>query len=717
MSIFDDFVQEHLRTPPGMEPGAPPDEPGEWRGQAFQRQLAVVASAPRPIPSGTVAEARERIRAAMNDYLSTPEPGQGQGPALPLLLVRAAPGVGKSFAAAETAERLALEGRRVLYAGPRHAFFQDVLAVAGRPELWYEWLPRQFGDAEKGQPQTCGYTEQIASWLYKGYRAMDFCSGVCGWDFVRRCPYHAQKKVKAPIIFGQHAHVALAHPLSFAAVIGDENPIGAFQHEWTIPARQVAPAGMDPQQPLTPMLHKLAGLAVLNERLSGPELLVRLGGAQEVLEACELFRMDAEALALAPQLHRAEDAARADYFHLPALIGLLVRESRAALQNPEQLDMFTHRVNGRDAKSGNTYPHRVIVSGNGHLILLLRHPVNDQLPPHVIWLDATGDAHLYEAAFGRPVEVVDATPEFRGRVFQVYDRANGKSTLLDEKGSAREEPLRQLKAQIAAIAGRYVRPAVITFQGVVEAVRVVDAGGPTRTTTDAHGLPQPTEGELSSAHFYAARGTNQFQECDAIIIAGTPQAPRTGLERAARMLFFERMAPFQTAWSTAVRAYAYTDPVDGLGRGYPVSGFWGDGDLQAVLWSVREAEIIQAAHRGRPVLRPVDIWLLTNLPLPELPPDRLLSLQELLAAPAGVEVFKWTAVLAFAERRAGEAGFVTAGDLVGEFGLSRNTAAKYLDTLIRELGWQAAAAPSTGGRPARGAALPESTGDFRAVAP
>lgn len=619
----------------------------------------------------------------MNAYLAQPDPQQ-------ILLVRAAPGVGKSYAAAETAERLACAGRRVLYAGPRHAFFQDMQAVAGDPALWYEWLPRQLGDSETGQPQTCGYTAQITNWLYKGYRALDFCSGVCGWDYVRRCPYHLQKRIKLPIIYGQHAHVALAHPLKFDVVIGDESPIAAFLYEWTIPAERITPQGLDPTQPLTPILHKLAGLAVIGERLSGPALLDRLGGAREVLEACELFQLDVQAVALAPQLHRAEDAERADYFHLPALVALLQRESRAALQNPDQAGLFTRRVNGRDPQTGNTYPHRVILSGKGNLLLLLRHAVNAQLPAHIIWLDATGDRHLFETVFRRPVEVVEATPAFQGRVYQVYDRSNGKSTVLDAQGESKAQPLKQLKAQIEVIAKRYQRPAVITFQGLAEQV-----------------------GEWAGAHFYAARGTNQFQDCDAIIIAGTPQAPRTGLERMARMVFWERMAPFQTSWSTAVRAYAYTDPQDGQGRGYPVSGFWGDGDLQAVLWSVREAEIIQAAHRGRPVLRPVDIWLLTNLPLPELPPDRLLSIQELLAAPAGVEVWKWIAVVAFAEARAAEVGFVTVNDLVGEFGLSRNTASKYVDLLIQDLDWQAAAVPSTGGRPARGVKRP----DFRAIAP
>lgn len=672
MSYIDAFLDAYL-APADAHPLAPVLAEPEWLTANVQRGLVTVASAPRAIPSGTVEEARRNIRAAMRDYLATPDPEH-------MLLIRAAPGVGKTFAAAEIAEECAAAGQRVLYAGPRHDFYEQVQAVAGQPELWYEWLPRQQGDDLK--PTTCNYVEPITGWLNRGYPAMDFCSGVCGWAYVKDCPYHCQKKRQEPIIYGQHAHVALAHPLKFDVCIGDENPLAAFAFEWVIPQKWLVPNGMDPTQPLTAMLHRLAGLATAGQRLSGLELLHALGGPAEVLEACELFRLDAQAVALAPKLHRAEDAANADYFHLPALVGLLAREARAALANPEQIDLFTRRVNGHDHTTGDTYPRRVILSADGNLLLLLRRPVYDKLPAHVIWLDATGNQHLYETVFRRPVEVVEATPAFLGSVFQVYDRANGKSSLMDKDGNLRATPVAQLKRQVETIAQRYQRPALITFQKLGAEFEQWDG-----------------------AHFYAARGTNAFQDCDAIIIAGTPQPPRHGLERLARMWFLERMTPFQTSWSHAIRAYAYTDPADGQGRGYPTSGFWADPDLQAVLWSVREAEIIQAAHRGRPILRPVDIWLLTNLPIDELPPTRLLSIADLLDAPPGCEVFRWAEIVAYAETVAARNGFVTAGDLEVGLELHRNTARKYLTALI-EHGWTRAAVPSTGGRPAKGITPP-----------
>ena len=92
----------------------------------------------------------------------------------------------------------------------------------------------------------------------------------------------------------------------------------------------------------------------------------------------------------------------------------------------------------------------------------------------------------------------------------------------------------------------------------------------------------------------------------------------------------------------------------GRGRAYPAGGFWDDPDLQALLWSYRDAELIQAVHRCRPVLREVDIWLLSNLPLPELPPAELLSLHELLGAPANTQPHKWNATMQAFERLAQE---------------------------------------------------------------
>ena len=582
------------------------------------------------------------IRKAQREYLELPDPPHA-------LVCIASPGTGKTTIGVETAEHAASQGWRVLYCGPRHDFFLDVLRLAGHPEWWYEWRGRELGDDERGIPATCRHAPSVNAWIAKGYRGIEFCAGVCGWDYVNKaCPYYAQKNRREPIIFGQHQHVWGGHPLKFRLLIGDESPFAVFCHEWVIPARYVMPEGLDPTEPIAEILHELQGLAESASRLEGPALLAALGGATRVREAVEELALPASALALAPVVHTPADAERAPYFHLPKLATLLAREAAAA-------------------ERGREYPHRVVVH-DGKLLLLLRRRVAEQLPRRVIWLDATGDRHLYEAILQTPVEMVEPRVRMRGRILQVHDRANGKGALLDGEGNLKGA-VNDLKRQVKRIAERYQSIGVITHMAIEDQF-----------------AEYPDRG-----HFYAERGTNRFERVEALVVAGIPQPPLFQIDKAARMLFWERMEPFASTraddgtptlpWSSIDKPFAYVGD-DGLGRAYPASGFWGDPDLQSVLWQFREAELIQAAHRARPNLRDVDVWLLENLPVDELPPAKLLPARELFGAPRGVDIYRWPDVLALAELHR-EAGLpLSAADIAEQLCVGVRVARDYLRKLF-----------------------------------
>ena len=651
--IFTQQEQAALHPAPEYEqpPGPLPEPPEE----PYRRKLIVIPPEARRDEPIDIDEARERIRSKMLNYLQVPFPAH-------MLLIKAAPGVGKTTIAVQVAEELAAAGKRVMYAGPRHDFFSDIMNISAHPDWWYEWLPRQDEDTETGRPQTCAYAESIKSWMEKGYRGMDFCIRICHFDVINHvCVYHSQKRTQARIIYAQHAHVALHHPLTFNVVIGDENPIGAFMHPWYLDSKWILPRGMDPADPMTEILHELTRLASIGTRVEGLDLLKLLGGAQAVHDACAPFLLPMTALATVPSLRNAEDVSNVDSFHLLDLADLLTRESEAAL-------------------TGQEYPHRVSVS-NGKLVLYLRRPVNNSLPPHIIWLDATANPHLYEQAFHRSVEVVDAQPKMKGRIFQVYDRANNKDSTAGEREL-------QLAQQVVAISSlhKYQRPAYIGYQALIDG------------QSDEHALKELRK--LRALHFYAARGTNELEDCDALFVIGTPQPGGGTIEHTAKMLFFERMTAFRKEWAIAYRPYAYIDPVDGQGRAYPLSGYWGDDDLTAVLWAYREAEIIQAAHRVRPVIRVCDIWLLTNVPILELPPTKLLSIREALEAPEGVNAFQWRDVADWAEIVAADKGMVTADDIAQSFQIKKQTALRYMDALVSEHRWEYV----TGIRPAGGKA-------------
>ena len=131
----------------------------------IRRGLRPAAISDAPLPDMTVDEAREAIRHAMREYVADPSP---EG----ILLIKVTPGVGKTTAAVALAEYLAEMGLRVLYAAPRHNFFLDVIKIAKHPEWWYEWLPRQAGDPETGEGQTCLHSDKMQTWLHRGYPAI-----------------------------------------------------------------------------------------------------------------------------------------------------------------------------------------------------------------------------------------------------------------------------------------------------------------------------------------------------------------------------------------------------------------------------------------------------------------------------------------------------------------------------------------------------------------
>jgi hypothetical protein len=610
----------------------------------------------------TVDQARERVRTAIEDYLAIPEPAHA-------LLIKAVPGTGKTTFGILASEMLAEEGRRVLYAGPRHDFYGDIMEITVKPELWYEWLPRQ---AETpGKVKTCNYPAQIELWMARGYRGIEFCATICKWDYINHaCPYHLQRQRHEPCIFGQHQHVTLGHPLEFHVLVGDETPIGAFCWQRFIPGVWVAFPGMEgPFAEILPLLQNLCLQGILAD---GETLLGYLGGPQKVLSACNDTNLPLSPDILSPHIERAEDVERIPYAFLHQLVPLLRREAEAAL-------------------AGKQYLHRVVTHG-GFLLLYMRRGLDEKLPRHIIWLDATANARLYRACLGRPVQVVDAQPALRGRIHQVVSRANGKGTLINKAGGLTGK-VQQLDKQVRRVieTGKYERPAIISFQKVIEGMELF--------------------GKMDHSHFYAARGTNALEDCDTLIVAGTPQPQPIEIERMAKMIFQERIEAYRLNWHAETKAYNYVH-ADGTGRGWRVGGYWGEPDLEAVLWSLREAEIIQAAHRVRPIFRDVDMWLLTNVPIWELPPHRLLTIAELFGAPQEVDVYLWPQVMKVAERCNEERGAVTTVDLVGELGIVRTTALRYIEILISDYGWlreTGASKRGVGGKPPQGARKMKST--------
>lgn len=628
-----------------------------------------------PLPSAvparplTVDQARALLVQEVNAYLETPLPTE-------VLVLAFPPGLGKSHTSVAAIEELARKHKRGIYCAPRKDFFVDVARASRKinandgttEQLWYAWEGRT---AEREDGTTpCLYPEAMTTWLARGHGALGLCaSRLCGWRYVsgpNACAYHRQKTTDRPIIFAQHAHAVLGHPLmeTVSVVIGDENPLETFTHLWRIPRRWIVPKNLDPQDALADLLNELQRISQRIEAgdieksvLSGPALLSELGGPEAVLAACTNPAIDDEA----PRIFAEYEVNSVDYNHTPALAALLRAEATEAL-------------------AGRSCLERVIVNADG-LLLLRGYRAADTLPPHVIWLDATANEAVYRELFWpRPVRVVRPQVEFKGRVHVVADRSWSKTSLVrddaagdaqlvkDKSGQERAQQLQELISHIVTTRA-YTSPAIVTYKDLGDALLADLPGG--------------------KLHFYGSRGSNALEHCDALIVAGTPQLSRQGLITLAKMVFKRRLRPFDEAWEEVDRAYHGIVDAEGRQLAYPVSTFSRDADLAALHWQLCEAELIQALHRARPLLRDVDVWLLSSRPLDGVPVHKLWSLRELFEAPLGVDVWLWRRVWSWAQQRyaetsEGDIAFSTR-DIAATFNVVPAAAGKYLDLLVAQL--------------------------------
>jgi hypothetical protein len=713
-------------TPAAPDTADTADSPPPLPFRGVQRD--VPAKAQRPVLTGDRDAQQDAMMQAIYAYLADPHPDH-------ILLVRLVAGGGKSTVSVQIAEMLAQPDddgrqRRIAYYGPRHTLFGDLMEAAQHRDWWHEWRPRTQGHAETGEGETCMYAPQVATWLHKGYDAMHYCARICGWDYIKNeCAYHYQKRTRKPLLYLQHQHLwaGVAGELHPSLAFGDELPLGAMLWQWQIPEKWVAPPGMDLSEPASELLYTLAALCKARDtdRYTGRALLDALGGPQSVADVVADYEARRASLPESfdfpeqvewkrgkgkrrgdldgddpsgVKLSLPGDVENAPYNYVRPLLWHLKREAAAAL-------------------AGEDYIHR-IVAGNGRLMLMQRRILHPSVPRHVIWLDGTGDAATYEALFGRPVKELRLDLPIQGTVYQVVNRANGKRSLLGDSTpdvppvmegevlpatERRPELTRQAHEAfelIRLIRQRhgYQKSGLISFKGVVDQA------------------PDPFD---VLSWFYGNRGSNAFTDrgdiagVDSLFVVGTPLPDPYALRDLAGMLHLERMAAFDLTWSDRLMPYAYQD-ADGNGYSYPVSNFWNEPALQVLVEQLRDMEIVQAAERARLRIRTVDVWLLLNLPLTDLPPDQIVTTQELLRGPVDLPVdpWKWSRVLALADRCWEAEETITAGLIAKECGVAAPTARRYLAYLAEQQPerWEPSALiprgrgrPSVGMEPKRGA--------------
>jgi hypothetical protein len=138
-------------------------------------------------------------------------------------------------------------------------------------------------------------------------------------------------------------------------------------------------------------------------------------------------------------------------------------------------------------------------------------------------------------------------------------------------------------------------------------------------------------GNLLMVHFGATRGLNALEHVSHIVVISRQEPTVAELENLVRRQFNRHPTPTLTDGLFPTRCTELRST--GNSRHVVVEAYHPDADAMACLSQIRDAEVRQAMHRGRPVRRDVDhplaIDLITSVPV-DLPIDRAIGFDEWL---------------------------------------------------------------------------------------
>lgn len=128
-------------------------------------------------------------------------------------------------------------------------------------------------------------------------------------------------------------------------------------------------------------------------------------------------------------------------------------------------------------------------------------------------------------------------------------------------------------------------------------------------------------------HFGNVEGSNAYEGVRHVVVVSWPLPPAGAMERQARALT-GGIPQGEVGAGGYPMAPAGLSLRDETGHGVEVPRHT-DPLVEAMRWAATEGRMVQLADRGRGVRRsadaPLDIWLLSPLPLPGMPADRLLA--------------------------------------------------------------------------------------------
>ena len=422
-----------------------------------------------------------------------------------ITIIRATPGLGKTHAAAEQANRLQAQGLNVAIIAP-------TLAVAEN-----EWLPRlKSGHVWRSKVDLCTCEEKsfLQACIKFGF-AYPKCKDSA-------CPYCTQAQAAfGKVIIYQHNHLAISEFAQVDVIIVDESPMAALLPEHTVTVGMLAGfVRRHPTDAATPLLQ-----ALHNAAQSLPDSMTDTRCA-ELVTAIEAH-LDGWTLDLAL------DRARHSKFNVeqpapPELLQTMAPQFLAGLINglTDNLPGFSYGKS-TDGKWGYTWHERKIAALQAY---------NSLNRPAVIVLDGSANEHISRCLYEPwPVNFtdIDCPVSPLVEVSQITCTASTRHVV-------REDRLIKNLADAVAVVCTQLGVKLdggISYQGATAILQ---------ETLGGHWL-----------HYGGQRGSNDLADASAIAIVASPTTPPAALERKCLALWPDTDCTWQRAGTTGL--YNATD--------------------------------------------------------------------------------------------------------------------------------------------------------------
>lgn len=472
------------------------------------------------------------------------------------LVITLAPGVGKTHVVAELGNT-----HDVAWIGPRHDLFPNVAQVASFRHI----LPCSQGN--------CPDADKLNALARLGYNI---------WPMHRKhnCDYYRQFG-ESGSAFYQVAHVPTAFPKEHEAAIVDEFDVAAWLNTRSISLDQVTDARLlgrwtsPGYEPVAELLYALFETMVeagqRGAALHGKALMDTLerhsgGKLAELLDQVSKMPVMDERPKVACELDAGLAEARGTVI-VPFIVAAL-REDLPKWRHGGEWNSRTHISKQED--------------GLAMRIITPRQFRRDTAPwPYAI-LDATADADLLARIVGQLVTLKrhDIVPPphtrhlaARIRTLDGSIKRYSKRSLVGKDHMGKTEQQRVAEEQERVVRAithllereglRGKKIGLITYRDCKEALG------------EALNIPEKRRG-----HFWAVRGSNDFEDCEVLLVVGTPIQNLRGVEWMARALYANDPTPIDAAQE---------------GKRYR------DSRLAGLLEYLVNAELTQVAHRNRPM--------------------------------------------------------------------------------------------------------------------